>query len=134
MQCWQLQSEEPVSNTLYRQQLAASCASHIVRLLNGGQHGVTGFRDAQGSLRPCQPSDIAILVRDGREAQLIRAELAARDVRSVYLSDKDSVFAAQEAHDLLIWLKACAEPDSGACSRAPWPASPSSCPWPNWSA
>ncbi|ORL61545.1 exodeoxyribonuclease V subunit beta [Pseudomonas putida] len=112
LQCWQLQSEEPVSNTLYRQQLAASCASHIVELLNGGQHGVTGFRDAQGSLRPCQPSDIAILVRDGREAQLIRAELAARDVRSVYLSDKDSVFAAQEAHDLLIWLKACAEPDS----------------------
>jgi exodeoxyribonuclease V beta subunit len=32
-------------------------------------------------------------------------------VRSVYLSDKDSVFAAQEAHDLLTWLKACAEPD-----------------------
>ncbi len=32
-------------------------------------------------------------------------------MRSVYLSDKDSVFAAQEAHDVLTWLKACAEPD-----------------------
>lgn len=112
LQCWQLQSEEPVSSTLYRQQLAASCASHIVGLLNGGQQGVSGLLDSQGTLRPCLPSDIAILVRDGREAQLIRAELAARDVRSVYLSDKDSVFAAQEAHDLLVWLKACAEPDS----------------------
>jgi exodeoxyribonuclease V beta subunit len=49
--------------------------------------------------------------RDGKEAQAVRAELAARGVRSVYLSDKDSVFAAQEAHDLLSWLKACAEPD-----------------------
>ncbi|MDR6715162.1 exodeoxyribonuclease V beta subunit [Pseudomonas hunanensis] len=118
LQCWQLQSEEPVSSTLYRQQLAASCASQIVALLNGGQQGVTGFSNDQGLLRPCLPSDIAILVRDGREAQLIRTELAARDVRSVYLSDKDSVFAAQEAHDLLAWLKACAEPDSERLLKA----------------
>ncbi|WP_282877016.1 3'-5' exonuclease [Pseudomonas peli] len=40
------------------------------------------------------------------------------DVRSVYLSDKDSVFAAQEAHDLLAWLKACAEPDSERLLKA----------------
>ncbi|MDH0303065.1 MULTISPECIES: exodeoxyribonuclease V subunit beta [unclassified Pseudomonas] len=118
LHCWQLESDEPVSSTLYRQQLAASCASHIVGLLDGGQRGVTGFADAADKLRPCLPSDIAILVRDGREAQLIRAELAARDVRSVYLSDKDSVFAAQEAHDLLAWLKACAEPDSERLLKA----------------
>ncbi|MBH3426988.1 exodeoxyribonuclease V subunit beta [Pseudomonas alkylphenolica] len=108
---WQLGSEEPVSGAVYRQQLAASCASQIVALLNGGQQGRSGFVQADQSLRGCMPSDIAILVRDGREAQLIRSELAARDVRSVYLSDKDSVFAAQEAQDVLAWLKACAEPD-----------------------
>ncbi|ODB37832.1 exodeoxyribonuclease V subunit beta [Pseudomonas mosselii] len=118
LHCWQLESDEPVSSTTYRQQLAASCASHIVELLEGGQQGVSGFADAAGKLRPCLPSDIAILVRDGREAQLVRAELAARDVRSVYLSDKDSVFAAQEAHDLLAWLKACAEPDSERMLKA----------------
>jgi exodeoxyribonuclease V beta subunit len=39
-------------------------------------------------------------------------------VRSVYLSDKDSVFAAQEAHDLLAWLKACAEPDAERLLKA----------------
>lgn len=118
LHCWQLESDEPVSSTTYRQQLAASCASHIVELLEGGQQGISGFADAAGKLRPCLPSDIAILVRDGREAQLVRAELAARDVRSVYLSDKDSVFAAQEAHDLLAWLKACAEPDSERMLKA----------------
>ncbi|MCE0914963.1 MULTISPECIES: exodeoxyribonuclease V subunit beta [unclassified Pseudomonas] len=118
LHCWQLESDEPVSSTAYRQQLAASCASHIVELLEGGQQGVSGFADAAGKLRACLPSDIAILVRDGREAQLVRAELAARDVRSVYLSDKDSVFAAQEAHDLLAWLKACAEPDSERMLKA----------------
>lgn len=115
---WQLASDEPVSGAVYRQHLAASCASHIVSLLNGGQQGQAGFAQADQPLRGCLPSDIAILVRDGREAQLIRAELAARDVRSVYLSDKDSVFAAQEAHDLLAWLKACAEPDSERLLKA----------------
>ncbi|MGN8260950.1 exodeoxyribonuclease V subunit beta [Pseudomonas sp. SMSB3] len=118
LQCWQLPSDEPVSSGLYRQQLAASCASHIVQMLSGGQRGVTGFKGGESELRPCLPSDIAILVRDGHEAQLVRSELAARDVRSVYLSDKDSVFAAQEAHDLLAWLKACAEPDSERLLKA----------------
>lgn len=108
---WQLVSDEPVSAAVYRKHMAASCATAIVALLSGGQQGRSGFVQAEGELRGCQPSDIAILVRDGREAQLVREELAARGVRSVYLSDKDSVFSAQEAHDLLSWLKACAEPD-----------------------
>jgi len=107
---WQLSSEQPLSGAVYRQQLAASCASEIVGLLNGGQQGRVGF-SRDGHLLGVRPSDIAILVRDGKEAQAVRGELAARGVRSVYLSDKDSVFAAQEAHDLLTWLKACAEPD-----------------------
>ncbi|MDE1169202.1 MAG: exodeoxyribonuclease V subunit beta [Pseudomonas sp.] len=109
---WQLQSEQPLSGLVYRQQLAGACASEIVRLLNGGQLGSHGFIKGDEALRGVQPSDIAILVRDGKEAQAVRGELAARGVRSVYLSDKDSVFAAQEAHDLLSWLKACAEPDA----------------------
>ncbi|WP_412460766.1 exodeoxyribonuclease V subunit beta [Pseudomonas sp. SC11] len=118
LQCWHLPSDEPLSSSQYRQQLAARCASHIVALLMGGQLGVSGFADEQGALRGCRPSDIAILVRDGREAQMIRSALTARGVRSVYLSDKDSVFAAQEAHDLLAWLKACAEPDAERLLKA----------------
>ena len=115
---WHLESEQPVSGATYRQQLAASCASEIVRLLNAGQQGRTGFVKAGEPLKGLLPADIAILVRDGKEAQAVRAELSARGVRSVYLSDKDSVFAAQEAHDLLAWLKACAEPDAERTLRA----------------
>jgi exodeoxyribonuclease V beta subunit len=115
---WQLESEQPVSGATYRQQLAASCASEIVRLLNAGQQGRAGFVKAGEPLKGLLPADIAILVRDGKEAQAVRAELSARGVRSVYLSDKDSVFAAQEAHDLLVWLKACAEPDAERTLRA----------------
>ncbi|MDY7563261.1 exodeoxyribonuclease V subunit beta [Pseudomonas sp. CCC3.2] len=109
---WQLQSEQPLSGAIYRQQLAATCASEIAQLLIKGQQGHAGFAHAGETVRGLLPADIAILVRDGKEAQAVRGELSARGVRSVYLSDKDSVFAAQEAHDLLAWLKACAEPDS----------------------
>ncbi|KPZ07394.1 Exodeoxyribonuclease V, beta subunit [Pseudomonas tremae] len=115
---WHLESEQAVSGVAYRQQLAASCASEIVRLLNAGQQGSAGFASADKTLRGLRPADIAILVRDGKEAQAVRQQLTARGVRSVYLSDKDSVFAAQEAHDLLSWLKACAEPDSERTLRA----------------
>ncbi|WP_447651818.1 exodeoxyribonuclease V subunit beta [Pseudomonas abietaniphila] len=115
---WQLESELPISGAAYRQQLAASCASEIVRLLNAGQQGRAGFAKPDEPLKGLLPADIAILVRDGKEAQAVRAELSARGVRSVYLSDKDSVFAAQEAHDVLAWLKACAEPDAERTLRA----------------
>ncbi|MCD5997388.1 exodeoxyribonuclease V subunit beta [Pseudomonas sp. CDFA 602] len=115
---WHLESEQPVSGVAYRQQLAVSCASEITRLLNAGQQGSAGFVSADNALRGLRPADIAILVRDGKEAQAVRAQLSALGVRSVYLSDKDSVFAAQEAHDLLSWLKACAEPDSERTLRA----------------
>lgn len=108
---WQLSSDQPLSGAVYRQQLAAACASEITALLNGGQTGQAGFVQDGKDFKGLRPSDIAILVRDGKEAQAVRGELAARGVRSVYLSDKDSVFAAQEARDLLSWLKACAEPD-----------------------
>ncbi|MFP3518751.1 exodeoxyribonuclease V subunit beta [Pseudomonas sp. SIMBA_077] len=108
---WQLPSEQPISGATYRQQLAAVCASQIVELLNGGQLGRCGFALEGQPLRGVLPADIAILVRDGKEAQAVRRELSLRGVRSVYLSDKDSVYAAQEAHDVLAWLKACAEPD-----------------------
>ena len=108
---WQLPSDQPLAGTIYRQQLASVCASQIVELLNAGQQSRCGFAKPDESLRSLLPSDIAILVRDGKEAQAVRLQLSARGVRSVYLSDKDSVYAAQEAHDVLVWLKACAEPD-----------------------
>ncbi|WP_309674955.1 exodeoxyribonuclease V subunit beta [Pseudomonas sp.] len=108
---WHLSADQPQSGAVYRQQLAAACASEITALLNGGQQGRAGFIQDGKDFRGLLPADIAILVRDGKEAQAVRGELSARGVRSVYLSDKDSVFAAQEAHDLLTWLKACAEPD-----------------------
>ncbi|WP_164663002.1 hypothetical protein, partial [Pseudomonas viridiflava] len=73
---WHLESDQPVSGVTYRQQLAASCASEIVRLLNAGQQGLAGFAAPDKVLRGLRPADIAILVRDGKEAQAVRNELS----------------------------------------------------------
>lgn len=114
---WQLPTDEPVAKGAYRSALAESSASEIVRLLDLGQRQRAGF-SKDGQFAPLQPSDIAVLVRDFKEAQAIRGALASRGVRSVYLSDKDSVFAGQDARDLLLWLRACAEPDQERTLRA----------------
>ena len=114
---WHLPSEEAIAKGRYLEALAASAAGEIVRLLVLGQQQRAGFLQGD-ELTALRPSDIAVLVRDFKEAQAIRGELAARGVRSVYLSDKDSVFATVEAHDLLLWLRACAEPDQDRPLRA----------------
>ena len=93
---------------------AHHCAEHIVALLNDPQ---AGFAHA-GAFTRLVPADIAILVRDRREAQAIRRALAQRKVQSVYLSDKDSVIDSVEAADMLRWLQAVASPLDGGLARA----------------
>ena len=100
---------KPIGMPEYRENMAEVTASEIVGLLNLANLGHTGFKSSAGIL-PLQPSDIAILVRSGTEAKVMRNALARRQLRSVYLSERDSIFASREAADLLLWLKALAEP------------------------
>ncbi|MFD2367736.1 exodeoxyribonuclease V subunit beta [Pseudoduganella sp. GCM10020061] len=98
----------------YRDFFAQHCAEHIVGLLN---NPAVGFDGAQG-FRRVAPADIAVLVRDRKEANAIRKALQQRLVASVYLSDKDSVMESVEAADMLRWLGAVASPLDGALARA----------------
>ncbi len=98
----------------YREFFAHHCAEHIVELLNDA---AVGFREGDAFTR-LMPADIAILVRDRREASAIRRALAQRKVASVYLSDKDSVIDSEEAADVLRWLQAVASPLDGGLARA----------------
>jgi exodeoxyribonuclease V beta subunit len=86
-----------------RQQLARGFATQIVALLGA---------------RQVAPADVAVLVRTAKDAQRIRRALAERGVRSVYLSDRDSVFATEEALDLWYVLRAVADPRSMSALRA----------------
>ena len=85
-------------------------------------HGDAGRDDAgQGDSahrRPVKPADMAVLVNDGQEARAIRRALRAHGIRSVYLSDSESVFATPVVGELLFWLQACAEPGSARAVRA----------------
>ncbi len=100
--------------------MAEACASEITRLLTLGQAGQAGFRDPEqvNSLRAVQPQDIAILVNTGKEAVVVRQALQRHNLKSVYLSDRESVLMAQEAQEILTWLRAFAEPHRLALTRA----------------
>ncbi|RDI29128.1 DNA helicase/exodeoxyribonuclease V beta subunit [Pseudacidovorax intermedius] len=101
---------DSVGTADYRAQMAEVFASAAVRWLADTGKGRSGFRQPDGRWQPLRPADIAVLVRSGTEAAAIRGALAARGLRSVYLSDRESVFATPEAEDLLRWLRAAAEP------------------------
>jgi exodeoxyribonuclease V beta subunit len=96
-------------------QLSALCAEQIVAWLSDSQ---ARFVDPQKGDKPLQPKDIAVLVRTGKEAAAVREALRARGVASVYLSDRDSVFASDEAQDLCLWLRGVAQPQDMRRVRA----------------
>ncbi|WP_258240957.1 exodeoxyribonuclease V subunit beta [Pseudidiomarina homiensis] len=88
--------------------LAEAFAETITQLLNDPD---TGFRHRNtGELTRIAPRDMAVLVASGSQAQLIRAALRRRRLRSVYLSERDSVFAGRVAQELYTLLHACAYP------------------------
>jgi len=95
--------------------MAERCAEQIVQWLNGPQ---TGFERTGQGVQRLRPADIAVLVRSGREARAVRAALRRRQVASVYLSDRESVLASDEAADLLRWLQAVAQPQDTRLVRA----------------
>jgi exodeoxyribonuclease V beta subunit len=101
----------------YRDGMADACAGEIVRLLTLGQQGQAGFAGT-AEMRALRPADMAVLVNSGRQAKSIRQALSRRGVRSVYLSENQSVFNSPIAGEIEYWLKACAEPDDGRLLRA----------------
>ena len=110
--------DEAINNGAYVDFMARHAAAYLVDLLAAAQASRCGFQSDGGELRPLRPGDIAILVRSGSEASRVRAQLQRRGLKSVYLSDRDSVYASPEAADLLRWLRACAEPGSDRAMRA----------------
>lgn len=123
MTLWQMDQDGPVKKTGpdgYLASMAAATAGEMVRMLNLGQESPprAGFRKMDGSIAPLLPSDMAVLVRDVTEARAIRSALDLWGVRSVYLSDRESVFDSSEAQSLVHILKACFDPGNERALRA----------------
>lgn len=113
-----LAKDGELSKTVYIDRMSDICATQIVDWLNLGEVGKAGFTGTDLSFKVVKPGDIAILVNNGKEATSIRQALSRRGVRSVYLSDKDTVYATRQATEVYRWLAACAEPDNDRLVRA----------------
>tara|TARA_R110002126_G_scaffold98045_2_gene228051 strand:+ start:672 stop:4427 length:3756 start_codon:yes stop_codon:yes gene_type:complete len=105
---WQVIDEPAANKDSYLNVAASYQANQIAALLSSDTAGF--YQQQTAKRRAVQPGDIAILVRKADEAKIIRRELALRGVRSVYLSESDSVFAQQVATDLFFISQACAQP------------------------
>ena len=103
MTVWRLPYDKTPTKPVFMADMAALFASQMVTLLQTGA---------------AQPGDMAVLVRDRFEAASIRDALAVRGVRSVYLSERDSVFATPQALDLWRVLRAVANPGDTRLLRA----------------
>ncbi len=121
--CYLDEGDKALSKSSYLTQMARACANQICQLLNAGAKAQAGFvvsgkdqlkqessQEGSQKIRPLQPADIAVLVNNQQEADEIRGALLDSGIRSVYLSDKGSVFQTAIARDLLLWLEACSDP------------------------
>lgn len=112
------------SKGAYLQQAALQAARHIALLLAQARDGHCGFGSIeqtgadQQAFRPLRTGDIAVLVNNQQEADLIRRALASYQIPSVYLSDKGSVYQSPLAGELFLWLRACANPRDVASLRS----------------
>ena len=110
--------DEELGTQAHRDHMARVCADEMVRLLHAGRARQAGFVGPDGTRRAVQPGDMAVLVNNGREADAVRHALQQRGLRSVYLSDRSSVYQSPLAGELQRWLAACAAPEDERLLRA----------------
>jgi len=103
MTVWHQTNAKPPRKDIFIRQMSELFATQMVKLLNS---------------RAAAPGEMAVLVRNGMEARGMRLALSKRGVRSVYLSERDSVFATLEAVDLWRLMCAVANPRSTQGVRA----------------
>nr|WP_086939278.1 exodeoxyribonuclease V subunit beta [Thaumasiovibrio occultus] len=127
MTVWQMSAEEthtdkgvtaqPIATGVYRKTMATAAANEIASLLSKAQEGrvVLGKADKSAALTP---GNIAVLVRTGFEAQLVKQALAERGVDSVYLSNRERVLDQSVAQDLARILAAVLDPENETLLRA----------------
>lgn len=88
--------EEDDTKQSGRPLMATWCANEIVQLLTH---------------EDVKPQDIAILVRDGREAADIKQALLIANLASVFLSDRANLFHSEQATQLISVLKGILSPE-----------------------
>ncbi len=99
MRLWHWKEDEPISKGLANRVLPGIVASEIRRMLE------TATLDGA----PLTPGDCAVLTYSNKQARMMQAALAARNIPSVLMSNAN-VFGSRESRQLRILLAALAEP------------------------
>ncbi|RKS85204.1 DNA helicase/exodeoxyribonuclease V beta subunit [Orbus hercynius] len=106
---------EITSSSEYFDSSAEYCAEQISTWLSQQAY----FSDGHDlKPRPLQSADIAILVRTGREAEIIQQKLNKRNLKSIYVSNRKSVFETLEAREVLRILQAALSPTNESYVRS----------------
>jgi len=103
---------KPLNKESSEQEIAGATALEISRLLDRESGEAVLIGD-----RPVRPDDIAILVRENRQAILIRDELVKYAVPCVVFSDQN-VFESEEAFEMEVLLNAISQPHSEGLVKA----------------
>lgn len=107
--------EKPIASGEFLSIMAEQTASCVARWL---QDGESRFSSPGKPDRPVTARDIAVLVRNGKQAEALLAALGSRGIAGVYLSTRDSVFSTREAADAYRWLRAILQPEDDTLLRA----------------
>ena len=90
-----------------KETLAQHCATSIQSWLQNAEYGKAKIGE-----KAVQAKNIAVLVRSGTEAQLVKNALLERGINAVFLSDKSNIFQSEMAKDMLRILSACLDPNN----------------------
>jgi exodeoxyribonuclease V beta subunit len=101
-----------LSSDAFRYASAQATVNEIKTLLLLAQQNLAYLEDSEGKKSPILANNIAVLVRTGNEASIVRKALLEENINSVYLSLKESVFGSHLAQDLLRILSACLHPSN----------------------
>jgi len=98
-----------------RQLAALACVTAVQALLSDARDGRAVLREKERDRAP-EPGDIAVLVRNHAEATLMREALVRSGIPAV-AAGRSSLFATEQARDVLALLEALLHPDDDARLR-----------------
>ena len=91
-----------------QQDYAKACATSIQQWLKSAAENPVVFpNESKSENQTLRAENIAVLVRGYTEAELVKKELQALGIASVYLSDRGNVFESNTAKELTLILQAC---------------------------
>ncbi|QCI25080.1 exodeoxyribonuclease V subunit beta [Buchnera aphidicola (Rhopalosiphum padi)] len=104
------QKKEKVPIEDYRDWIAKQCANEISYWLNCAKKG-EAIISYQNKERVLTEKDIVVLVRNRKEAKIVKESLEKVNITSKYSSPYESVFKTSDAYELLSILKSILDPN-----------------------